>query len=82
MIEALIAYIQEQGYSVDVLPERLIIRKYVDGQLLSLGWGIAKIELQALDWDTLKYATDRKLMEFTYAEQAAKRAQSVPLDGK
>ncbi len=71
-IEILIDYIQKKGFEVDVRPNALIIRKTIGGQLLSLGWGIAPIELTYADKDTLFFAADQKLQEFTYAENFAK----------
>lgn len=70
MIEALVSYIQDQGYLVDVLPGRLIIRKYVQGQLLSLSWMIAQVDVQYLPKEVLFDMADRKLAELRRAEQA------------
>lgn len=70
MIEALVSSLQDQGYLVDVLPGILIIRKYVQGQLLSLSWMIAQADVKNFPKEALFDMADRKLAELRRAEQA------------
>jgi hypothetical protein len=45
VIEALIAYIQDKGYKVDVFPSMLRLSKDMHGQRFTLNWAIDPIEL-------------------------------------
>ena len=46
IIEALIAYIQKQGYNVSVMTESLLIWKIAHGQRFNKNWAISKTELR------------------------------------
>lgn len=45
MIEALIAYIEDQGFTVRVLPDRLCIRKTAKGRLWGIDWALSSYNL-------------------------------------
>ena len=46
MIEALIAYIEDQGFEVHVFPNVLCICKIVDGKLWGYDWAISRLDLE------------------------------------
>jgi len=46
MIEALIAYIEDQGFDVHVFPSVLCIRKAVDDKLWGYDWAISRLDLE------------------------------------
>lgn len=48
MIEALIAYIEDQGFDVRVFPGVLCIRKVVDDKRWGIDWAISPFELGML----------------------------------
>lgn len=63
MIELLIKYIQDKGYTVDVRPRAIIIRKVVQEELISYGWMISKFDLQPELEDYLYWQADVKCQE-------------------
>ena len=79
MIDSLIHYIREKGYSVDVrppgelLPGRLHIWLMVGDQILAYDWCILKEELASLPWEILTWEADRRLGELTCAVRGAMR---------
>lgn len=61
MIEALIKYIEDKGYTVGVIPETLLIRKIAYGQQVGIDWAISQIELASLPWELLTDEADRRI---------------------
>lgn len=79
MIDSLIHYIREKGYSVDVfppgelLPGRLRIWLMVGDQMLAYNWCILKEDLAQLPWEILTWEADRHLGELARTARGAMR---------
>ena len=48
MIEALVQYIKDKGFLVDVYPGELVISKKVGEQKISMNWAISQLDIQYL----------------------------------
>lgn len=59
MIEALVRYFEERGFTVYVLPGMLIVRKVVANDVFGYNWAITQAELQdlkAASWILFEHA--------------------------
>jgi len=61
MIEALIAYIQDKGFDVRVLPGMLLISEMINGQRLNLSWALSSTELASAHKEILFFEADQHL---------------------
>jgi hypothetical protein len=79
MIEALIAYIEDKGFKVDVFPDRLLISRQAGDKLWSYGWAISR---QSLTYartckELLFHEADYRLSQFDKAADERRKALSI-----
>lgn len=73
MIEALVQYIEEKGFQVDVSPSMLLIWKMVEGKRAVCSWMISRLETQHLvDWRVLLLQADGKMEQLTQLIEGSK----------
>lgn len=66
MIEAIVKYIEEKGFQVDVSPSMLLIWKKVGGKRAMCSWMISQMEIRYLvDWRVLLLQADGKMEQLT-----------------
>lgn len=74
MIEAIINYIRKAGFIVDVRERVLVIRRYVDGQLLSMSRAIALVELESIDEGMAEFIAESWIQQFWYGARQKEQA--------
>lgn len=66
MIEALVSYIEEKGFHVDIAPSMLLIWKMAEGKRAVCSWMISQTEIKYLvDWRVLLLEADLKMGQIT-----------------
>jgi len=61
MIEALVSYIQDKGFSVLVGPAMMMISKIVNGQRVGEYWAISNAELAQAPKEVLFFLADERM---------------------
>ncbi len=67
MIELVVKYIRDKGFIVDVRPGVLVIRKYAQDELCSIGWAISPYDLRPEFEEVLYYQATKRCEQIDQA---------------